>query len=173
MEITEQTTTSSTSKPPLPAAWVERIFEVMAAVYGRQRLGTMFDGQEPDMVKKVWGRALAALPSDAVAAAVHRLPEQAWTWPPTLPEFVAFAREQIPPAAHRPALPVPNRRQADIEIGAQKAAALKAAVSDRKDPRAWAHKILERHAAGDSTLAPITIQFAREALNKPAFGGDA
>jgi hypothetical protein len=86
---------------------------------------------------------------------------------------VAFAREQIPPAAHRPALPVPNRRQADIEVGAQKAAALKAAVGDRKDPRAWAHKILARHAAGDSSLAPIAIQFAKEALNKPAFGGDA
>ena len=173
MEITEQTTTSSTSKPPLPAAWVERIFEVMAAVYGRQRLGTMFDGQEPDMVKKVWGRALAALPQDAVAAAVHRLPEQSWTWPPTLPEFCAFVREQIPPAAHRPALPVPNRRQADIAAGAEKMAALKASVSDRKDPRAWAHKILERHANGDSSLAPVTIQFAKEALNKPAFGGEA
>jgi 6-phosphogluconolactonase/glucosamine-6-phosphate isomerase/deaminase len=68
---------------------------------------------------------------------------------------------------------VPNRRQADIEIGAQKAAALKAAVSDKKDPRAWAHKILERHANGDSSLAPVTIQFAKEALNKPAFGGNA
>jgi hypothetical protein len=52
-------------------------------------------------------------------------------------------------------------------------AALKAAVSDRKDPRAWAHKILERHAAGDSSLAPITLAFAEEALNKAAFGGEA
>ena len=173
MEITEKTTTSSTSKPPLPAAWVERIFEVMAATYGRQRLGTMFDGQEADMVKRVWGRALSALPQDAVATAVHRLPQQSWTWPPTLPEFCAFVREQIPPAAHRPALPVPHRRQADITAGAEKMAALRASVIDRKDPRAWAHKILERHEAGDISLAPVTIQFAKEALNKPAFGGEA
>lgn len=172
MELAE-TTTSSTSKPPLPAAWVERIFEVMAATYGRQRLGTMFDGQEPDMVKRVWGRALSALPQDAVAAAVHKLPQQSWTWPPTLPEFCAFVREQVPPPAHRPALPVPHRRQADIAVGAEKVAALKAAVSTRKDPRAWAHKILQRHADGDSSLAPISIQFAKEALNKPAFGGEA
>jgi hypothetical protein len=144
----------------------------MAATYGRQRVGTMFADQDPELVKKVWGRALSALPQDAIAAAVNALPAQTWTWPPTLPEFCALVRDQVQRPEHRPALPVPSRPAEQIAVGAEKMAALKAAVTDRKDPRDWARKVLQRHADGDSSLAPVTIQFAREALNRPAYGGE-
>jgi|688.fasta_scaffold1208491_1 hypothetical protein len=160
--ISEQT--SSTSRP-LNERWVERIFEVMGATYGRQRLGTMFDGQDPVMVKAVWGRALASLPADALIAAVHKLPEQAWTWPPTLPEFVAYVRDQIPHAAHVPALPVPDRTSSEIQLGAVQMAAIRESVAPKKDPAAWAYKVIERYRAGDSVVAHASYKIALEALH--------
>jgi hypothetical protein len=164
MQAISEQTTSSTSRP-LNERWVERIFEVMGATYGRQRLGTMFDGQDPVMVKAVWGRALSSLPADALVAAVHKLPEQAWTWPPTLPEFVAYAREQIPHAAHVPALPVPDRTQNEIALGAVQMAAIRESVSPKKDNAAWAYKVIERYRAGDSVVAHASYKIACEALH--------
>lgn len=161
------------SSQDFPLHAIDRLFARFIAIYGAQKMATAWGNGDAHERAIVWHETLCKFPMSVVGDALRDLAEHGTGWPPTLPEFVQMVRDKVPPAAHRPALPVPDRRQADIELGAQKAAALKAAVSTRKDPRAWAHKILERHAAGDSSLAPITIQFAREALNKPAFGGDA
>lgn len=37
--------------------------------------------------------------------------------------------------------------------------------SKPKDPRAWAHRILERHERNDGTVTPIALQMARDALS--------
>jgi hypothetical protein len=157
----------------LPLHAIDRLFARFLSIYGAQKVATAWGNVAADERNVVWAEALGRFPLQAIGDAVRDLAEHGTGWPPTLPEFVQMVREQLPKAEHRPALPVPDRRQADIAAGAEKMAALKASVSDRKDPRAWAHRILARHAAGDSSLAPISIQFAREALNKPAFGGDA
>ena len=156
-----------------PLHAIDRLFGRFIAIYGAQKTATAWGNGDAHERALVWHQALSKYPMTVVGDALRDLAETGTGWPPTLPEFVQMVRDKVPPAAHRPALPVPDRRQADIELGAQKAAALKASVSTQKNPRAWAHKILERHAAGDTSLAPIAIQFAREALNKPAFGGDA
>jgi hypothetical protein len=156
-----------------PLHAIDRLFGRFIAIYGAQKTATAWGNGDAHERALVWHQALSKYPMTVVGDALRDLAETGTGWPPTLPEFVQMVRDKVPPAAHRPALPVPDRRQADIEMGAQKAAALKAAVSTQKNPRAWAHKILERHAAGDTSLAPIAIQFAREALNKPAYGGDA
>ena len=137
----------------------------MAATYGRQRLGTMFADQDPDMVKAVWGRALASLPADALITAMNKLSEQAWTWPPTLPEFTAFVREQIPHAAHVPALPVPDRTTSEIQLGAVQMAAIRESVAPKKDPAQWAYKVIERYRAGDQVVAHASYKIALEALH--------
>ena len=137
----------------------------MAATYGRQRLGTMFADQDPDMVKAVWGRALASLPADALIAAMNKLPEQAWTWPPTLPEFVAYVRDQIPHAAHMPALPVPDRTADEITAGAVQMASIRDAVAPKKDNAAWAYRVIERYKAGDQVVAHASYKIAIEALH--------
>lgn len=161
------------SDQSLPLHAIDRLFSRFLAIYGAQKVAAAWGNVGAVERNIVWAEALGRFPLQSVGDAVRKLAEDGTGWPPTLPEFVALVREQIAPPAHRPALPVPDRRKDDIAAGAEKMAALKASVSSRKDPRAWAHRILERHAAGDTSLAPISVQFAREALNKPAFGGDA
>jgi len=41
--------------------------------------------------------------------------------------------------------------------------------SGKPDHRAWAKRILDREAAGDTTLTPLQIWFAREALAQPEY----
>lgn len=154
-----------------PLHAIDRLFSRFIAIYGAQKTATAWGNGDAQERALVWHQALSKYPMTVVGDALRDLAETGTGWPPTLPEFVQMVREKVPPAAHRPALPVPNRRQADIELGAQKAAALKAAVTEQKNPRAWAHKVLQRHADGDSSIAPVTLQFAKEALNKAAFGG--
>lgn len=38
--------------------------------------------------------------------------------------------------------------------------------SARKDPRAWAKRILQRHAQGDPTVSPYALELARNALRE-------
>lgn len=64
-------------------------------------------------------------------------------------------------------LPAPNRRPSKEDAAKmmqqlrEKAGAPPPA---QRDPKDWARKILQRHTAGDKTLLPIQIQFARQAL---------
>lgn len=155
----------------LPLHAIDRLFSRFLSIYGAQKVATAWGNVSTDDRNVVWAEALGRFPLQAIGDAVRDLAEHGTGWPPTLPEFVQMVRDKVPPAAHRPALPVPNRKQADIELGAQKTAELKAAVSTQNNPRAWAHKVLQRHADGDSSIAPVTLQFAKEALNKAAFGG--
>jgi len=102
----------------LPAAWVARIFERIAATYGAQKTSSMWTGVSPEEVKRTWGQALGKYPRDALAAAVQAMPDQCGVWPPTLPEFVALVKAQIAAPEHRLALPVPPRTQDEIAAGA-------------------------------------------------------
>lgn len=161
------------SSQDFPLHAIDRLFARFIAIYGAQKMATAWGNGDAHERALVWHETLCKFPMSVVGDALRDLAEHGTGWPPTLPEFVQLVRDKVPPAAHRPALPVPDRRQADIAAGAAKLDALKTSVSGKKDPRAWAHKILQRHADGDTSLAPISIQFARVALNKPAYGGDA
>ena len=88
--------------PPIPDAWVNRIFDRMTAVYGSQKIGAMWLDADRGQVMQAWGAALARYPQNAIAAALLELPERPSPWPPTLPEFVALTREAAEQAMYQP-----------------------------------------------------------------------
>jgi hypothetical protein len=99
-------------------ALVRRLFARFAELYGAQKVAAMWGDVTIDALSPVWAKALSVYDVKTVAAAVHALPHRESAWPPTLPEFTALCREQIKPAAHRPALPVPKRTAEEIAAGA-------------------------------------------------------
>ncbi len=88
----------------MPAAWVERIFRVMAANYGA-RFADAWRGADPQAVKAVWARQLGLLTPSQIRRGIEGL-EQC-KFPPTLPEFVALCKQPVP-QAHRLKLPAPR-----------------------------------------------------------------
>jgi hypothetical protein len=81
------------SLPPLPDAWVDRLFARLTAIYGSQKVGAMWLDTDRDEVKRTWAAALGKYPPEAIRAALEDLPETPTPWPPTLPEFVGLVRE--------------------------------------------------------------------------------
>jgi hypothetical protein len=153
------------SSPPLPDAWVRRLFERFAEVYGAQKATAMWSDVGMDRLVPVWAEALARFDASTLAAAVRALPERESMWPPTLPEMVALCREQREPAIHRRALPPPSRTRTDIAVGREKLDAMLAAIGkpERGDRAAWAYRVIERYKAGDG-MSHCSYKFAVEAL---------
>lgn len=116
----------SSTCQPLPAAWVERIFERMALAYGVQKTASMWTGVDPQAVKSAWAEALGRFPRDALSAAVLSVQDEHPSWPPTLGEFCALVSSKVSPPEHRRALPVPRRTNDEIAAGRQQMDAIKA-----------------------------------------------
>ena len=153
---------------PLPAAWVDRLFSRFVAMYGSQKVGAMWADADRDEVKGVWGDALGKYTGDTLASAVRGLIDSGSQWPPTLPEFSEACRVAAVnrrdhaevPALAAPGASVTTREEAAeilTRIGA-------AAPKPRVDPKAWAHRVLARAAAGDQSLALESIRMAERAL---------
>ena len=92
----------------LPDAWVERLFERLAALYG-SRFADMWRGTDLENVKRTWAEKLGGFAQrpEIIKAALDACDDR--PWPPTLPEFLGICRE----AAKRspvqlPALPAPD-----------------------------------------------------------------
>lgn len=116
----------SSTCQPLPAAWVERIFERMSLAYGVQKTASMWTGVDPESVKSAWGDALGRFPRDALSAAVLSVQDAHPSWPPTLGEFCALVASKVPAPEHRRALPVPRRSAEDIAAGREQMERVKA-----------------------------------------------
>lgn len=88
-------------------------------------------------------------------------------WERVLREQVEMGQwEAIPMPA--PALPAPDRSgnaRSDAKRLLEEISKLR--LNDGKNPKRWAHRILERIANGEK-LPPISMQFAREALGERA-----
>jgi hypothetical protein len=119
----------SSRSEALPTAWVDRIFERMATVYGVQKMSSMWTGVNPESVKRSWGDALGKYPHAAVAEAVRSMADECGAWPPTLTEFVALVRSKVPAPEHARALPVPKRSDAEIKAGAEQMAKIRAMLA--------------------------------------------
>lgn len=87
---------SSTSRRPLPTAWVERIFERMSSYYGA-RFADAWRGIEPDAMKRCWADELGEYTGEEIARGVAALKSR--DWPPTLPEFLKLCRSPVDPKA--------------------------------------------------------------------------
>lgn len=221
-------TTQLSTSEPLPTAWIEKLFERMAALYG-SKFADMWRGTDPEQVKALWAHELGKLSRDEVTKGAQALMTQ--EWPPSLPQFIKLCRIQIDPQkafvealnglvardrgevgvwSHpaifwattrigafdmknstypqiqarwtvaledelakkewaeipKPALAIPVEKAA-ANVAEKYLAQLQdfKAESTGVDHKRWAKKIMARHEAGDKSLLPIQIKFAKEALN--------
>lgn len=87
----------------LPQPWVEKIFQKLSLVYGRDFLGR-WDGIPLEEVKADWAHELSGYQQSpsAISYALQNLPPK----PPTVLEFLAICRRA--PASNTPALEAPS-----------------------------------------------------------------
>jgi hypothetical protein len=155
------TTQSTAPQNALPSAWVDRLFERFAAMYGKHWFDQWSDVPMAD-VKDAWQTDLAAFTGEQIRRALDHCKTHN-TFPPTLPEFAGMCRQfrEIPQS--RLAISGPKTDMPD-HIREQLRAFTK---GERKgDSRDWARKILARVEAGD-VVPLVAVEGAREALNLP------
>jgi hypothetical protein len=116
--------------PPLPEEAINRLFDRLTAVYGAQKMSSMWTGADPEEVKRTWGRTLSKYPRPALKAAADAVGEECGAWPPTLTEFVALVRSKVQAPEHRPALPVPKRTDAEVQAGAEQMRKIRAMLGN-------------------------------------------
>ena len=146
----------------LPAAWIDRIFEKLALIYGRE-FTNRWEGLPIADVKADWAHELAGFANwpEAIKYGLENMPPDR---APTVLQFRDMCRKA--PAKVMLALPEPA---ADPDRVKSEVAKLRNSDPTKKqDPKDWARRILARHEAGDK-LNPTTLRFAREALNISPF----
>ena len=127
------------SQPSLPANFVDRLFARFAAIYGSQKVGTMFADMDAEAIaeaKALWGRQLGRFEAASIGGALQRLIDGGVGWPPTLPEFVELCRQSA--VARRGAqdaavlLMAPGQAFTDNETAKRKVAELLAELAGNK-----------------------------------------
>lgn len=83
----------STAKPvALPSAWVDRLFQRLAAAYGSEKFVSLFRNQEMADVKALWAAELSGLSADELRHGLEAMRAKHPSWPPSLYEFFALCR---------------------------------------------------------------------------------
>lgn len=158
------------SSAALPRAWVDRLFEEFGAIYGAQKLATMWSGSSLEVTKNRWAASLGIFEGATIKMAIESLIVSGNGWPPELPVFYETCRKaalslkaQVPADK---ALPAPGGTYTTREEAAEILAKIgySAPAKPRVDPKAWAHRVLARAAAGDETLALESIRMAERAI---------
>lgn len=95
---------------PLPQPWVDRLFEKLTVVYGRQFLDR-WSGLDLDAVKADWAHELEGFAQhpEMIAYALANLPPDR---PPTVLQFRDIARKMPPPKVKQ--LPAPAADRAKV-----------------------------------------------------------
>lgn len=127
----------------LPSAWIDRLFERFAAMYGRHWL-EQWAGLDIDEVKATWREDLAFASGEQMRKALDHCKAHA-KFPPTCPEFVGLCKS-FSSTYERPALPDYRKAEIAPEVRAEIAKFL--AATEKRDPRNWARQILAEEAAG-------------------------
>lgn len=144
----------------LPAAWVDRIFEKLALVYGEVFL-RRWDGLDMAKVKAEWAHELRAFASrpEALGFALERLPAEQ---PPNALQFRQLCAGAPPPPTAG-ALPQPK---GDPQRVAAALARLNAARPEEgeRDPKAWAWKLKGREERDARSLTQAQRDMWRAAL---------
>lgn len=150
----------------LPIKAIDRLFERLAATYGASWARQWSDVPIGD-VKSIWAHELSPFANNLnrIAWALENLPPKC----PNVIEFKHLCRQA--PAPEAPALPLPKadpeRVKAELEKLGWKPAAERT-EHGTIDHKAWAKRILARAEAGER-INPVTLRFAREALNMAPF----
>lgn len=98
----------STAKPSAsPDAIVDRLFQVLHAMYGRG-WADLWVGAPMDAVKAEWSRSLCGFEMETIRLAIESLKAEGKSFPPNLPEFVHLCRQFVRRGPHRVALTAPR-----------------------------------------------------------------
>lgn len=149
----------------LPLAAVDRLFARLAATYGREWM-QRWEGLDDKAVKALWGHELAPWANrlDAIAWALENLPERC----PNAIQFRNLVRQAPAPAEALPALPAPNPDRMKQEMARLGHSPGKPIERDPGFHKAWAHRIVARHQAGEK-FTPTVLRFAQEVVNPERF----
>ena len=138
---------------------IDRLFTRLGATYGLQWDRSM--GSTPlNDAKSLWAHELSVFGNSLhrIAWALENLPPKC----PNVIEFKHLCRQA--PSAENPQLPEPKADPARLKAELSKLGEIRSQVTKTSiDHKAWAHKILDRHKAGEK-LNPTTLRFAKEAL---------
>lgn len=148
----------------LPAKVIDRLFERLAATYGRQ-FSLQWDGLPVGDVKSAWGHELSGFAGNLVALAwaLENLPERM----PNAIEFRNLARRA--PAPIVPALPEPPANPERVRQELSRLGGLRESVTQAIASRSslmWAHVIITKAEQG--RINPTVHRFARQALRLEA-----
>ena len=140
----------------LPESWVNRIFQRMTLVYGRDFL-SRYEGQDLGAVRLGWAEELSGFQQapDAIKFGLECLPADK---PPTVLQFRDLCRKA--PQYLPKALPAPDP---DPAIAAK----VRASISKKagRDPLEWAHRLQDRESRdGARLLTEFQRKSWREAL---------
>lgn len=143
----------------LPAAWVDRIFNRLAVVYGEDFLARWRAVSLSD-VKTDWSSTLGYYEADpgAIAWALENLPAAR---PPTVLQFRDLCRQA--PCPEVPILQAPKADPARMATEVEKLRAVISSPNANVDRRDWARRIMARSEAGERVHA-YTLASARIAL---------
>ena len=136
-------------------------------MFGAQKMVTTWgpvDGHGE--IHETWRHGLSGTSPEAIGGALDGYMRSASEWPPTLPQFIEACRMAALQGRNASlALPAPGGNVTSREEAAEILTRIGAAApKPRVDPKAWAHRVLARAAAGDETLALESIRMAERAL---------
>jgi hypothetical protein len=159
---------STPSRQPLPAEWTDRLFGRLAVRYGHEWL-RLWEGLDMAAVKADWQQQLGGMhltpeAQDRLRYGLDNLPPDR---PPTVAVFKAICNRA--PVNAPPALvgPTPSVDPQRVALLREKLAEAFAA----KHPRAWAHRLKERHEAGERlSLAQIDMYQSALAARRGELG---
>ena len=100
----------------LPDAWVKRLFDRFAAIYGVQKVGSMWAGANLEEVRQVWGDALGQYSGEVLGKSLQALEQTAGEWPPTLNQLVILCKSYNRPE-QRVSLPPPDETAEQRAVG--------------------------------------------------------
>ena len=139
---------------------IDRLFNRIGATYGAQWDRALGSAPLGD-IKTLWAHELAPFANSLhrVAWALENLPPRC----PNVIEFKLLCRQA--PAPETPELPAPKADPERLKQELSKLGEIKVklATDSRVDHKAWAKRIMARHAARER-INPTSLRFAREAL---------
>lgn len=146
----------------LPSEWIDRIFMRLHGRFGNNFLDKFKSGQKDSYgndigvlnAKQVWAEELGGVSADRIKNALLHNYEYA----PSCDQFKAQCKTTPAVAPDYKALPKPA--MSDEKITELKDN-LSAFTSNKRDYRAWAHKII----ANPSAYPDISLRYAKEALS--------
>lgn len=139
----------------LPDAWVDHLFAKLAIRYG-DAWARRWDGLPMSAVRADWADVLDRLPGEALTYGLAHLPPD---FPPTAAAFRQLCNAR-PAQEQLPQLPAPSQHVRENLL------ALRDGLRQigTAPPRQWAHRLLQRHEAGEHIATPAALDMARTTL---------